>query len=252
MELDIVDIIIPAYNPGTYIIDAIESCLAQSYRKIKITIIDDCSTQDLTFLKSRYPTVSIIRTPKNLGPGGARNFGMKNTNGEFISFLDSDDIMDKDKLFYSIKEFKKSSRIAMVCGNYKIFVNRIKMRPAFYKKSPTINWKTLMERNWVASGSVSIRRKVFEEIGGFDERFWICEDYAYWLRISEQYEIKYIPKVLYYYSVCPGNNSLTQRKDIQTKHLGNIKIIKKESEQRMKNECRDRTSAECIDQDLRS
>lgn len=250
MEVDLVDIIIPAHNPGSYIIEAIESCLTQSYKKIKITVIDDCSSQDLSFLKQRYPKISVLRTPKNLGPGGARNFGMKQTDGEFISFLDSDDIMDKDKIFYSIKELKKDKSVGMVCGNYRIFVNRSKLRPAFYKKAPMINWKSLMERNWVASGSVTIRRKVFEEIGGFNEKFWICEDYDYWLRISEQYGIKYISHVLYFYSVCPGNNSLTQRTDIQAKHLDNIKIIKKESEKRVKDRHESRFAAKCVDQNL--
>lgn len=247
MESDVVDIIIPAHNPGSYIIEAIESCLKQSYKRIKITVIDDCSTQDLSFLKKKYPQISLLRTPKNLGPGGARNFGMKETSGGFISFLDSDDIMDKDKIFLSLKEFEKDNSIGLVCGNYKIFVNRSKIKSAFYKKAPAINWKTLMERNWIASGSVTIKRKVFEEIGGFDERFWICEDYDYWLRISEKYSIKYINRVLYLYSVCPGNNSLTQRKDIQTKHLENIKIIKKESEQRIRKENESRASSKYFD-----
>ena len=228
-----VDIIIPAYNPGTYIIEAIESCFNQTYKKINVVVVDDCSTQDLSYLKKNFPKINLISTSRNGGPAAARNLGIKASSGELISFLDADDIMLRDKIAYSVSEFEKDPILGMTCGNYQILINRTKLRTPFYKKSPTINWNTLMRQNLVASGSVTVKRKVLEEIGSFDERFWIGEDAELWLRLSEQYSIKYIPKVLYIYSICPGNQSLTQRSDIQKKHLTNLEIMKKESKERV-------------------
>lgn len=71
-------------------------------------------------------------------------------------------------------------------------------------------------------------------MGGFDERFWIGEDYNCWLRCVEDYRAKYLHKVLYYYSRISDGSSLTMRKDIQEKHLDNLRIIKSESQARIK------------------
>lgn len=228
-----VDIIIPVYNPGAYLTETLDSCISQSYKNYKITVIDDCSTQDIKAMLKRYPSVNYLRTDTNLGPGGARNFGIRNTTGELISFIDSDDVMDREKLANSVEEFKKNKNIGMTCGNYRILVHG-RLRSPFYKRAPTINHKALMRNNYVASGSVTVKRGVLEDVGMFDEEYWIAEDYDMWVRISEKYDIKYIHKILYFYRIIPGGNSLTQRGDVQKKHLSNLEEIKKASLERIK------------------
>lgn len=156
-------------------------------------------------------------------------------HGELISFLDSDDISIRDRIFWSVEEFKKDKSIGMVCGNYQIVLNRTKLLKPFYKKAPNITWDTLIRQNLVASGSVTVKKKLIEEVGGFDERFWIAEDYDLWLKCVENYRAKFIFKVLYYYSIInKDGSSLTKRKDIQKDHLKNLDIIKSESKQRVK------------------
>jgi glycosyltransferase involved in cell wall biosynthesis len=230
-----VDIIIPTYNPGVKIVEAIKSCLNQSYPNYKITIVDDCSKEDLSYLLKQYPNISLLRTPKNVGPAGARNYGIERTNEKYISFLDDDDIMHQDKLHHSVTELEKDKSIGMVCGNYQIIVNG-KVRSPFYNRGIQINWDSLMKQNFVASGSVTVRRDVINDIGNFNEKYWIAEDYDLWLRISEKYPIKYIHKVLYYYHIVPNGNSLTQRSEIQKNHIDNLNKIKNESIKRVKSE----------------
>lgn len=229
----LVDIIIPSYS-GIYLNETINSCLNQSYKDCKITVVDNNSPYNIKKICDKYPKINYMRSPDNNGPAGARNFGIKNTDRPYISFIDDDDIMHQDKVFHSMEEFKKNSKIGMTCGNYQILVNRSKLRQPFYKQSPTINWNSLMKQNFIASGSVSVKRDVVNDVGCFDERFWIAEDYDCWLKISEKYEIKYIHKILYYYSwITAQNSSLTKRSDIQKNHEENLKIIKKESLKRM-------------------
>lgn len=230
-----VDIIMPAYNPSNHVIQALESCQNQSYRDIRITVIDDCSTKDWSDIKNKFPNVNFITTPNNFGPGGARNYGANNSSGDLISFLDDDDIMHRDKIYNSVQKFKSSPAAGMVCGNYKILVNE-RLRPPFYSRPIDINHGKLMKQNFVASGSVTMRRKVFEELGGFNQKYWIAEDYDLWLRCSEKYPIEYIHQVLYYYRIIPGGTSLTQREDIQKKHLSNLEEIKAASKERMSHE----------------
>lgn len=227
-----VDIIMPTYNPKSYIVEAIDSCLNQSYKDYKLTVVDDCSTSDISGLKKRYPQVNFIKTPENVGPGGARNYGISMTTAPLISFLDDDDIMNQEKLFSSVHAMINNPELGMVCGNYKILVNG-RVRPQFYPQKIIINHAKLMSQNFVASGSTTIRRDVFNKIGPFNEKYWIAEDYDYWLRISELYPIEYIHKVMYYYRIIPNGGSLTQRSDIQLKHAENIKEIRKASIDRM-------------------
>jgi len=230
-----VDVIMPVYNEKyEYLKEAIDSCLKQTYKPSNIIVVDDCSAKDYSFVTRFDDRVKYIRTDSNLGPGGARNVGIfsKYCTSDYVSFLDSDDIMDTQKLAHSVRELD-SSKAGMTCGNYRIIVNRSKLLNPFYKRSIKINWDALMRQNFVASGSVTVRKDALIDVGGFEDRFMIGEDYATWLKIAEKYDIKYIHKVLYYYSVCPNNGSLTQRSDIQVKHMSNLKLIKKESMERM-------------------
>ena len=231
----LVDIIIPAYNPGAYLKDALNSCIAQKYKNYTVTVIDDNSSEDVKAITDKFPNVNYIRNDKNLGPGGARNVGIRNTSGELISMLDADDIMHPRKLELSVGEFRKSEEIGMTCGNYRILVNRSKMMRPFYRRPINIDYDLLMKQNYVASGSVTMRRSAIENVGLFDEKYWISEDYDMWLRISEKYPVKYIDNILYYYSVIPKGDSLTQRDDIQKNHIKNIEEIRERSKERMAN-----------------
>jgi glycosyltransferase involved in cell wall biosynthesis len=229
----LVDIIIPAYNPGRYLADAIESCLAQEYKNYTITVIDDNSKEDVEASLRPYPEVKYIRNEKNLGPGGARNVGIRATRAPLISLLDSDDIMHPRKLRLDVKAFGDRPELGLTCGNYQILVNRNRFMRPFYKRAIKINHRSLMKQNFVASGSTTFKREVVEDVGLFNEQYWISEDYDMWVRISEKYPIEYIHEVLYYYSVVPSGSSLTQRNDVQKNHLSNIREIRDASRKRV-------------------
>lgn len=229
----LVDIVIPAYNSGKELVEAVKSCLNQSYKNCSIVVIDDNSAVNIKKLLWDFPGVVYIKNENNLGPGGARNVGIRQSSADFISFLDADDIMHKDKVAKSVEVLSNRNDIGMVCGNYQVIVDRKKLLPPFYKSPIKITHKALLRQNFVASGSVTVRREIFDRVGLFDESLWIAEDYDMWLRVSEQYKIEYLHDILYYYSVVPNGNSLTQRSDIQANHDLNIKNIKRASRERV-------------------
>ena len=102
IDRPIISIIIPVYN-SLYIEESIKSCVAQSIGReyLEIIIINDASTDEtkeiLSELSEKY-AIKIIHLKNNSGPAAARNSGMESATGKFISFLDSDDMMKKDKL----------------------------------------------------------------------------------------------------------------------------------------------------------
>jgi len=229
----LVDIIIPAYNPGKYLKSAIKSCIHQRYKNYTITVVDDNSTEDVKGMLKRYPSINYIRNEENIGPGASRNVGIKATSGDLISLLDADDIMHSNKLKLSVDTFNKRPNIGMTCGNYQILVNRVRLKRPFYRNPIKIDHAALMRRNFVASGSTTIKRSVLDDVGLFDEKYWIAEDYDMWIRIAEQYPIEYIHEILYYYSVIPRGDSLTQRRDRKEEHIQNIEDIKQASTERL-------------------
>ncbi len=224
----LVDVIIPAYNPGDFLDEAIQSVLNQSYNDIKIIVVDDSSTEDLSRIVNKYENIKYIRNEKNMGPSYSRNIGIKASSSPYISFLDADDIWCKDKLKLSISILESNDKIGMTCGNYKrIFLGGKTTRP-FYSRPININFEALLKNNYVASGSVTIRRSIFEEVGGFDERFRVCEDYALWLSISKITKIRYIDEVLYLYRIVQNGSSITQAAGIEQIMNQNCKIIRSE------------------------
>jgi glycosyltransferase involved in cell wall biosynthesis len=225
-----VDIIIPSYH-GTHLKETLDSCVNQTYKKINIIVVNNNSPFDIEKICKSYKNVQYIYSGVNLGPAGGRNLGISKSSSDFISFIDDDDIMCPTKIELSIAELK-NNEVGLTCGNYKILYKNKLMNP-FYKNSINIDYKMLLKQNFVASGSTTIKRDVINTVGLFNENFWIAEDYDYWLRISENYKVKYIHNVLYHYRINPGSNSLTQSKDIQKKHINNLSIIRESSIQRM-------------------
>lgn len=230
-----VDIIIPAYNPGPFLLKALKSCVAQKYKDFNIIVVDDNSSEDVYRITKAVPNVTYIRNETNLGPGASRNVAIRAGKSKYVSLLDADDIMHPSKLQLSVAALDRNPDIGMTCGNYRILVNRVRLMNPFYRKPVRIDHKILMKQNYVASGSTTIRRSVLDDVGLFDEDYWISEDYDMWLRISEKYKIEYLHNVLYYYSVIPKGDSLTQRDDIQESHISNIEEIRKASLLRLEN-----------------
>ena len=130
MESKLVSIIVPTHNSSKFISKTIYSILNQSYQNFELIIVDDCST-DKTFeilkklqLKNKK-IIKILKTTKNYGTGaGPRNLGIKNSNGELISFNDSDDVWEKNKLKKQMLNYSNKKCIYF-CGA-KYFINNEK------------------------------------------------------------------------------------------------------------------------------
>lgn len=226
-----VDVIIPIFNQAKYLPMALESCFGQGVLNKNIYVIDDGSTDNPKTICSKYK-VSYLRSDSNIGPAAARNLGIKNSNSEFIAFLDADDLMLPGRISFSLKKICLTEGV-MVCGNYKFLINRERVTHQFYKNPVDITYEKMLENNYVACGSVLLRRDVLNDIGLFNEDYNLAEDYDLWLRIAEKHKIHYIHEPLYLYSRNTiEKKSLTSNPNNLNKLVENIKKIKLESSKR--------------------
>ena len=194
-----ISVIIPTYNRKKYIRRAIDSVIRQSYKPFEIIVIDDGST-DGTYelIKQSYSSSQIsLEKQINSGVSSARNKGIKLANGDWIAFLDSDDEWFENKLELQAREIKKSKTF-MICHTNEIWIRngiRVNQMKKHQKHGGYIFEKCL-DMCRISPSSVMIHRRIFDEIGLFDEDLIICEDYDLWLRISSKYPVLYLDSML--------------------------------------------------------
>jgi glycosyltransferase involved in cell wall biosynthesis len=220
-----VSIIIPTYNSAKYLPEAIESVLNQTYKDYEIIIVDDGSTDNTKqvldeYLLSKgfeieenndnhcYYTLTagpytLIKYfyQENKGPGAARNKGIEEAKGEYIAFLDSDDLWLPEKLEKQMKLFEEEDFALVYCDMSHsvqgeiIYKSYLKERNYHFAGSGDV-YKGLLRENFIFTPAVVVKKEVFDTVGLFDESLKICEDYEMWLRIAKEYRIGFIDEPL--------------------------------------------------------
>ncbi|MEO5917533.1 MAG: glycosyltransferase family 2 protein [Luteolibacter sp.] len=223
-----VSVIIPTYNRIGTIRQAVESVLAQTYPDIEIVIADDGSTDGTCeSLESYGDKIRIVKQP-NRGPSAARNLGVKESSGEILAFLDSDDLWLPEKIERQMEVLEAGGKSVPCCiCNATLESEPGKTMTSF--EAAEINCKSeagyilnlsqlLATRFVLFNQVVVVRREVFERIGGFNEDLWLLEDHDLALRLSIQGKWGFVrsPLVCKYESV--GNLGGTARKD-HARHL---------------------------------
>lgn len=214
-----VSIIIPTWNRADIITKAIKSAQTQTHKNIEIIICDDGSTDNTEKIvkKLQIKDKRIIYTKnKHSGlPAVTRNNGLKIAKGNWIAFLDDDDLWDKNKLTVQLKTAKKEN-CGMVCSN--AVSSKAKKEMVRIGKNKYIDTKELFKNNSVVCSSVLVKRKILEKTGWFSEnrRLRAIEDYNLWLKISTFVKIFFINKNLVLYNDDPNNsirmNSITAKR----------------------------------------
>ena len=196
-----VSIIIPTYNYGRFIAEAIESALIQTYRADEIIVVDDGSTDDTEMRVKRFGERVRYIKQQNSEVSAARNKGIDNSSGDLIAFLDADDTWMPEKIEKQVAKFAEDAEIGLVhCG----------MREFDSTTGATIELHLDGGEGWVAEdialgekcvitgpgGSIVVRRKVFEDVGGFDTRLKNGEDWEFCLRVARKYKIGFVRELL--------------------------------------------------------
>jgi glycosyltransferase involved in cell wall biosynthesis len=178
----LVSVIMPAYNAAVYIAEAIESVLIQNYRNFELIVVNDGSTDQTEDKVLRFKDKRIrYFCRENKGPAGACNLGIKNSRGDFLVRLDSDDMMTPDFITKHLQEFDKHPEADLVyCDDCLIGEDdntiRIIERPEYSGRKSLI--RDLFRCGFpVVPFRTCIRKSVFDKVGLFDEKLLVAEDY---------------------------------------------------------------------------
>ncbi len=195
MNPPLVSVILPTFNRAWTLKDAVDSVLNQDYPYIELIVIDDGSEDNTQELLGRYKNRVVILKQENSGVSAARNAGIKNSHGEFIALLDSDDTWDKRKISFQVEFFKRHPE-ALICQTEEIWIRKGKrVNPKVKHKKPSgMVFEASLELCLVSPSAVMMRRQLFDLKGYFNEEFIVCEDYDLWLRVSATLPVFLIDK----------------------------------------------------------
>ncbi len=198
MSKPLVSVIIPTFNRGYCLEESIRSVLEQSFIDFELVVVDDGSTDNTSELVRRFPAVKLIRLEeKNRGVSFARNRGVVEAQGDWVGFLDSDDLWEQGKLATQVKWIERHPDLQMVYTDEIWIRNGVRVNPMNkHRKYSGDIFRYCLPLCIVSPSSVLLRTKVLSEVGGFDESMPVCEDYDLWLRIAKRYPFHFIEEKL--------------------------------------------------------
>jgi glycosyltransferase involved in cell wall biosynthesis len=207
-----ISVIIPTYNSANYLPEAIESVLAQTYKNFEIVVIDDGSTDNTKEVVVPYLDQIVFLETENGGPAKARNHGIRKSSGEYVAFLDADDIWCPDKLERQLAYFSKNPHYHLVFSDaYETGVNNLQKDKLFFsilgrvKPMAGFVFSELLGGNFIYIPSVIVKRDCFEKVGLFDENCELWQGYDLWLRITFKYQIGFVNAPLFFRRRHEGN-----------------------------------------------
>ncbi|WP_375510572.1 glycosyltransferase, partial [uncultured Nostoc sp.] len=225
-----VTVIIPSYNHEKFVGEAIQSVLNQTYQDFELVITDDGSTdKTVEIIKSFTDTrIRLFCFERNQGACVAANKCISEAKGEFIAMLSSDDIFAPEKLEKQVNFLDKNPEIGAVFGFAEIideYGNDFQDENHFYKhifiqpNRTRFEWLNyfFFRLNCLCHPSVLIRKKCYDHIGSYDERFAQLPDLDFWIRLCLKYEIYIIPENLIKFRVL--QNETNASGDKPTKHI---------------------------------
>ena len=214
-----ISVIIPTYNREDYISETIQSVLNQTYKDFEIIVIDDGSTDNTKKRLEPYLSKIKLIEQRNHERAVSRNKGVKNSSGEYIAFLDSDDLWAKDKLEKQVEVLDNKRDTILVYGQC-LRVNekskKIKTAKRQTKGYSGFVFEKLLFRNFIISPTPLIRRQDFEKTSGFETKYIPYEDWEYWIRFSLLGKFHFLQDPLAYYRIHPQQSvKLTNAKKIE-------------------------------------
>ena len=189
----LVSVIIPTYNRGWIVQEAIDSVLDQDFADYELIVVDDGSDDNTPAILGGYGQAITVLDQSNKGVSAARNHGIAAASGELIAFLDSDDLWLPRKLSTQVKFFKDHPDAVINQTQERWIRNGVRVNPRQrHHKFSGMIFEPSLALCLVSPSAVMIKKSLFDDAGVFDEQLPAGEDYDLWLRISCRYPVHLI------------------------------------------------------------
>ena len=238
----LVSIIMNCHNGGKFLEQSVNSIISQTYKNWELIFWDNDSKDDSKKIITKFPDkrIKYFKSKKFNRLYKSRNLAIQNANGEFISFLDTDDLWQKDKLEKQINFFSKNKDYEIVYSNYNIYDESKKKRFIKFKKvlPSGMVFKQLLRNYTVGIVTICLRSNLFKD-NSFNDNFDIIGDFDLFLKFSENKKIGYMHDILAEYRLHKSNLSKkkidehvielqtwVQANEYRAKYKGNLKYIK--------------------------
>ncbi len=201
MKRPVATVIMAVYNDVTYVSQAIQSILHQSFRDFQFIIIDDASDKEtkriLHYYAKKDKRIFLLENKKNLGLTHSLKIALSHSIGEIIVRMDADDLSRSDRLEKQVAYLAANQEV-MLLGSVGEYIDKKgeligkKYLPITYEE---IKRKLLFNNQFIHSG-ICFRKKVIDELGGYDESFQKSQDYEFVLRVAAKYQVVNLPEPL--------------------------------------------------------
>lgn len=179
MTSPLVSVIVPVYNGARFLRAALESVVAQSYRPMEIIVVDDGSTDASAAIAKSFADVLYLRQT-NQGVTAARNAGLAAARGDFLAFLDQDDLWTPGKLRLQVGYLIEHPQVGYVLARMRAFLETGVARPAWVRPELLVG-----DEIGCLPGTMVVRRSVFTQIGVFDPGYRIGSDTEWLARAKD-------------------------------------------------------------------
>lgn len=201
-EYPLVSVIIPMYNGARHLRAALESVFAQTYRPFEVIVVDDGSTDDSGLIAQSFADVRYIHQP-NQGVAVARNHGIEAARGDFLAFLDQDDLWTTEKLKLQMGYLLSNPDLGYTLTQQQFFLDPGATLPAWFRKELFASVHT----GWVL-GSLVVRRTAFEKVGNFVTGYSAASDSDWFFRAkAAEIPMAVVPELLLLKRIHDANES---------------------------------------------
>lgn len=230
MRVKRVSVVITCYNYGRYLQACVESVLAQTYDNIEILVIDDGSTDDSASVMESFRDVVNLRYfwQENAGQARAKNEGIARATGDFVAFLDADDVWTPTKIEQQMRCFEDPAVGVVFCQaryldadnqDFEYEMTGSYLQP---RRGKVTEW--LVFDNFVQFSSSVVRAECLHKFQGFDESLKMGIDWDLWLAISTCYRFDYVAEPLFYYRL---GHAGQMSKNLEERHRCSDRIMEK-------------------------
>lgn len=201
MSQPLVSVIIPTCNSAHYLPATLDAVFAQTWRDFEVLVVDDASTDDTEASLSPYrERIRLLRRDERGGPARARNQALREARGEFIAFVDADDLWLPSKLERQVAWLQEHPDDAVVFTDYSVFDEAGCLSESKKEECGGIPqgriFHDLLFGRFVAMSTVMLRRSCLDKVGLFDEELTGAEDYNLYLRLAHDYSFGFLDEVL--------------------------------------------------------